>query len=106
MNKFNQITSHGGELGEDVTLEVGAGVTWGDVYKYLEAHHPDRAVIGGDPRVGVAGWLLGGGYSLITNMHGLGIDNIGGFRVFVPSDRTFRNANDRENPELFWALKV
>ena len=87
-----------------MTLDVGAGVIWGEVYKYLEPG-PALGVVGGDPLIGVSGWLLGGGYSLLTNRFGLGIDNIIGFRVVLPN-KGICNANDEENPEIFKALKV
>lgn len=99
MKRFNNITYN------DVkkTLDVGAGVIWKDVYSYLGNH--SVGVVGGDPLVGVSGWLLGGGYSLLTNMFGLGSDNILGFRAVVPS-KGICNINADENPEIFMALKV
>ena len=66
MKRFNQIVYNK----DTKTLDVGAGVTWGEVYKFLDT--PDcreLGVVGGDPLVGVSGWLLGGGYSLLTNWH-------------------------------------
>jgi len=66
MKQFNQIS-----YDKDFeTLDVGAGVTWGDVYKFLDApEYRKLGVVGGDPLVGVSGWLLGGGYSLLTNVN-------------------------------------
>jgi len=92
---------------EKKALDVGAGVIWGEVYDYLKpsGSGPALGVVGADPRVGVSGWLLGGGYSLLTNRFGLGIDNIIGFRVVLPN-RGICNVNDEENPEIFKALKV
>ena len=100
MKQFNYINCDE----EKMTLDVGAGVIWGEVYKYLEPG-PALGVVGGDPLIGVSGWLLGGGYSLLTNRFGLGIDNIIGFRVVLPN-KGICNANDEENPEIFKALKV
>ena len=113
MKQFNQITYDSNAK----TLDVGAGLTWGDIYKFLDTpEYSGLGVVGGDPLVGVSGWLLGGGYSLLTNKHGLGIDNVVGFQVLTPSatnqlqdlpnDPTLRNANPGENPDLFKALKV
>ena len=111
MKQFNQIAYNK----DTKTLDVGAGLTWDDVYKFLDT--PDYSklgVVGGDPLVGVSGWLLGGGYSLLTNKHGLGMDNIVGFQVLtpnvttqlevLPSDTTVYNVNNEKN--LFKALKV
>ena len=99
MKRFNYIKY------EEVkkTLDVGAGVLWKDVYDYMG--NRSVGVVGGDPLVGVSGWLLGGGYSLLTNRFGLGIDNILGFRVILPS-KGVCNASHEENPEIFMALKV
>jgi hypothetical protein len=45
------------------TVEVGAGLTWGQVYSELEPYGVN--VVGGRlPRVGVAGTTLGGGKHL------------------------------------------
>ncbi|KAF8187899.1 hypothetical protein K438DRAFT_1722721 [Mycena galopus ATCC 62051] len=91
---------------EKKTLDVGAGVIWKDVYDYLKPFASDLApgVVGGDPLVGVSGWLLGGGYSLLTNRFGLGIDNIIRFRGILPS-KGVCNISCEENPEIFTALK-
>jgi FAD/FMN-containing dehydrogenase len=116
MKQFNQIVFNN----DTYTLDVGAGLTWDDIYKFLNSDTPDYrnlGVVGGDPLVGVSGWLLGGGYSLLTNKHGLGVDNVVEFRVLtpsaiaqlqaLPSDTTgVINANPQENPDLFMALKV
>ena len=99
---------------EKKTLDVGSGVTWREVYDYFEKATSGQGlgVVGGDPLVGVSGWLLGGGYSLLTNKYGLGMDNIVGFQVHVPPGRgehrdvRILNANRQENPDLFKALKV
>lgn len=113
MKQFNQISYNK----DFETLDVGAGATWADVYKYLDApEYRKLGVVGGDPLVGVSGWLLGGGYSLFTNSFGLGMDNVVGYQVITPNSTTeyqdlpndpkIRNANSKENPDLFKALKV
>jgi len=103
MKRFTQIAYDK----DKKTLDVGAGLTWREVYDYLATVASDHevGVVGGDPLVGVSGWLLGGGYSLLTNKYGLGVDNIVGFQVFLPGARTVCNANREENPDLFKALK-
>ena len=58
MRQFNQITFNQGSG----VLEVGAGATFGDVYNFLDTPEFRKlGVVGGDPLVGVSGWLLGGG---------------------------------------------
>ena len=113
MKQFNQIVYNK----DTRTLDVGAGVTWSEIYKFFAtSEYTTLGVVGGSPAVGVSGWLLGGGYSLLTNMHGLGIDNVVGFQVItpsattqlevLPSDTTVCNVNSEENLDLFKALKV
>jgi FAD/FMN-containing dehydrogenase len=55
--------------------------------------------------VGVAGWLLGGGYSLKSNQYCLGIDNVTEYEVVVPNGE-IRIATEETFPELFQALRV
>ena len=87
------------------TLNVGAGVIWDDVYKYLATVAPGRmlGVVGRDPLVGVFGWLLGGDSSLLTSKYGLSIDNVVEFQVGA---RDVLNVNREKSSELFKALKV
>ncbi|TFK45059.1 hypothetical protein BDQ12DRAFT_731029 [Crucibulum laeve] len=86
------------------TMEVGAGCLWDRVYK--KAAEEKRGVVGGASAqgVGVAGWMLGGGYSLKTNKYGLGIDNVKGYRIAC-SDGNIRIATKDENPDLYQALR-
>jgi FAD/FMN-containing dehydrogenase len=110
MKQFNNIEYNKAKK----TIDIGAGVTCGEVYQYLERFASDNApgVVGGDPTVGFSGWLLGGGYSLLTNQFGLGIDNIVGFQIVVPPGGVILpaggvlNVDHQDNPDLFKALKV
>jgi len=108
MKQFNNIEYNQAKN----TIDIGAGVTCGDVYTYLEGFANAPGVVGGDPTVGFSGWLLGGGYSLLTNQFGLGIDNIVGFKVVVPPGGVILppggvlNVDHQDNPDLFKALKV
>jgi hypothetical protein len=64
----------------------------------------------------VEAFLLGGDYSLLTNKHGLGMDNIVGFQIITPSattqlqvlssETTVCDINPGKNSELSKALKV
>ena len=59
MTRFNQ-TKVNPTCG---TVEIGAGLTWGQVYETLEPTGVN--VVGGSaPSIGVAGLTLGGGQSL------------------------------------------
>ncbi|KZP11499.1 hypothetical protein FIBSPDRAFT_937503 [Athelia psychrophila] len=88
----------------NTTVTVGAGCVWDEVYHEMAKR--GRNVVGGDREggVGIAGYLLGGGYSLKTNQHGLGIDNITAIQVILPSGEV-ENVNEVNKSPLFEALK-
>ncbi|KAF8489288.1 FAD-binding domain-containing protein [Russula emetica] len=66
------------------TVEVGAGLTWDEVYDAL--NHTGVTVVGGrEPGVGVAGLTLGGGYSYKSSQYGLTVDNIAGYELVLPN---------------------
>ncbi|KZS94066.1 FAD-binding domain-containing protein [Sistotremastrum niveocremeum HHB9708] len=90
----------------DQTVQIGAGCLWDQVYKYMAPFK--RNVVGGasGQGVGVAGWLLGGGYSLKTNQFGLGIDNVLKTRVVLPDGRIVEASDESEEfRDLFHALR-
>ncbi|CAL1714340.1 unnamed protein product [Somion occarium] len=85
------------------TVDVGAGLVWDDVYATLEPQGVN--VVGGRVTgVGVAGFTLGGGYSWLTNQHGLTVDTIVAFELVLP-DGTVTEVTQTSNPDLFFALK-
>jgi FAD/FMN-containing dehydrogenase len=53
---------------------------------------------------GIAGLTLGGGLGWLMGKHGLTVDNLVSADV-ITADGQFRTASDRENPDLFWALR-
>jgi FAD/FMN-containing dehydrogenase len=59
--------------------------------------------LGSCPRVGVAGYSLGGGESSLTPKFGYGCDNIVGLEV-VTAEGKVLTANAGENRDLFWAM--
>ncbi|KAI0280312.1 FAD dependent oxidoreductase [Russula aff. rugulosa BPL654] len=66
------------------TVEVGAGLTWGQVYDALDPTGVN--VVGGRvPDVGVAGLTLGGGYSFKSSQYGLAVDNVVGYELVLPN---------------------
>ncbi|KAK7038749.1 hypothetical protein VNI00_010634 [Paramarasmius palmivorus] len=85
------------------TVKIGAGLAWDEVYARLEPHGV-KAVGGRVPGVGVAGFLLGGGYSFFTDQYGLAVDTIVSHDLVLPNG-TFIEVNEQTAPDLFFALK-
>jgi hypothetical protein len=53
---------------------------------------------------GAAGLVLGGGTGWLNRLHGLSCDSVTGFTL-VAGDGSIVHANDKKNPDLFWALR-
>jgi hypothetical protein len=85
------------------TVRVDPGCTAGDVDHATFAF--GLAVpFGIVASTGVAGLTLGGGTGYLTRQHGLTIDNL--LEVdMVLADGSFVTANEREHPDLFWAVR-
>jgi FAD/FMN-containing dehydrogenase len=80
---------------------VGGGCTWGELWERVAPL--GVATAGGfDARIGVGGLTLGGGYGLLTRMHGLACDNLVGADVVLADGRVVRA---EEDPDLLWALR-
>lgn len=62
------------------TVHIGCGLVWDEVYEQLQPYN--ITVVGGRIKgVGVAGFVLGGGYGWITNQYGLSSDTVSEFEV-------------------------
>jgi FAD/FMN-containing dehydrogenase len=90
-------------------LSVGFGTRWIDLYNYIESRMRGLLAIGGGcGKVGVGGFLLGGGFSFASRSYGLASDNIKSME-FVSADGTIHHLNDKltakEDKDLFWALR-
>ncbi|KAJ7183743.1 hypothetical protein C8R46DRAFT_1308699 [Mycena filopes] len=83
---FSSTTAHGVQISmarfstviydkESETVEIGPGLIWDEVYAALE---PYGVVVAGGrvAGVGVAGFILGGGYSWLTDQVGLTVDTV------------------------------
>jgi FAD/FMN-containing dehydrogenase len=82
---------------------VGAGANFAQINAELEVyglHMPG----GGCETVGVAGYMQGGGYGFTSLMFGMNCDQVLGIRMALADGRIVR-ANDKENPDLFWAVR-
>jgi FAD/FMN-containing dehydrogenase len=62
------------------------------------------AATGNCGTVGMVGLTSGGGYGPLTQRYGLALDNLLSAEVVLADGRPV-HCDDRENPELFWALR-
>lgn len=86
----------------DSTVQLGGGARILDLIRGLPS---DRVAATGDvSTVGVAALTLGGGYSKLLSRFGLALDNLKSVRV-VLADGSVVTADERQEPELFWALR-
>jgi FAD/FMN-containing dehydrogenase len=99
LGKMNQTTYNR----ETNLASIGPGGKWGDVYEELHKH--GVIVTGGrDGSVGVGGFLLGGGLTYFIGRQGFACDSVKNFEV-VLANGTIINANNKEHPDLWKALK-
>ncbi|MFD9126467.1 FAD-binding oxidoreductase [Kitasatospora sp. NPDC059571] len=85
------------------TARVEGGATLGDLNAATYAF--GLAVTGGIiSTTGVGGLTLGGGFGYLARKLGLTCDNLLSADV-VTADGRFRVVNDKEEPDLFWALR-
>jgi hypothetical protein len=85
------------------TVRVEGGCVWGDVDHATHAFGM-ATPSGFISSTGVAGLTLGGGIGYLTRRWGLTIDNLLSVDM-VLADGRFVTANDKENPDLFWAVR-
>jgi FAD/FMN-containing dehydrogenase len=85
------------------SVSIGSGSSLGSVYKALTPSH--RAIPAGSCfPVGVAGHSLGGGFGLLGRPFGLACDSILSMEM-VDASGQIRTVSERENPDLFWAMR-
>ncbi|KAJ7291112.1 FAD-binding domain-containing protein [Mycena rebaudengoi] len=87
-----------------LTITVGAGVPFEDLYKFADSKN--LTIIGGYHQTvsPSGGWVMGGGHSILTPVYGLGVDRVLQFKIVTP-DGKYRVANSAQNTDLFWALR-
>lgn len=85
-------------------ITYGAGEQFDAIYNF--AHENKRVVVGGAvSTVGAAGgWITGGGHSLLSNLLGLGVDNVQQIKAVRP-DGKYITANRCQNTDMFFALR-
>ena len=85
------------------SVRVQGGALWGDVYEECQKFGVD--VVGGPFWfIGVAGYLLGGGYGRLTADRGLGLDNVLAATVVLADGQIVRTSATEET-DLFWAIR-
>ncbi len=96
--KMNLITD-----GEDSFLQVESGAKLGNIYEFL-APYGLTIPAGSCPTVGVTGHTTGGGFGLLARTFGLACDSLLKARIVVANGEVL-NVSDRENADLFWAIR-
>ncbi|KAI5798912.1 FAD binding domain-containing protein [Geopyxis carbonaria] len=83
---------------------VGAGVRVTDAYHAAAA--VGRVMVGGEqPTVGLAGgFTAGGGHSPLSSKYGMAADQVLELQV-VTADGVLRTVSQRENADLYWAMR-
>ncbi|UNI23960.1 hypothetical protein JDV02_009747 [Purpureocillium takamizusanense] len=82
----------------------GAGYRLGDLDKKLQ-QNGNRAIAHGTcPGVGIGGHATIGGLGPMSRMWGSALDHVLSVQV-VTADGSIKNASERENSDLFWALR-
>ena len=85
------------------TVQAQGGALWRDLDHETQAF--GLATTGGTvSNTGIVGLTLGGGLGWLMGKHGLSVDNLISADV-VTADGQFRRASERDNPDLFWALR-
>ena len=98
LQQLNQVT-----VNKDGSASIGPGNRWGRVYETLDPL--GLTVMGGRvSTVGVGGLLVSGGLSFLHPSQGLGVDNIRSYQL-VNADGKVLEVNQKNNPDLFWALR-
>ena len=87
------------------TVTVQSGANWGDVYSSVD--NSGYVVVGGCvPAVGIGGYILGGGYSMLSRASGgLACDSAVSYTMVTADGKDVVTANEMVNQDLFWALR-
>ncbi|WP_406229570.1 FAD-binding oxidoreductase [Nocardia sp. NBC_01009] len=85
------------------SARVGAGVSWDQVMAQT-AENNLIGLAGSSPAVSVTGYILGGGLSWFSRMHGWAADSVTAFDTIDADGRPTR-VTVNSDPDLFWALR-
>ena len=87
----------------DMTITAQGGCIWKDIDEAAGAH--GLATVGGTVNhTGIGGLTLGGGYGWLSGTYGMVIDNLLSVDM-VLADGSQVTASEKENQDLFWALR-
>ncbi|MBV8914269.1 MAG: FAD-dependent oxidoreductase, partial [Acetobacteraceae bacterium] len=110
MRPMDRITVHDAFVGQDgagaavPAVSVETGARWLPVYNAVATTAGRYVQGGGCATVGVAGLVLGNGFGSFSKRYGCAAAGLLEAEV-VTADGAVRIANDRTEPDLFWALK-
>ena len=85
-------------------VRIGAGAQLIDIYRRLFDEARMTIVAGTCPLVGIAGITQGGGVGPFIREYGLTLDRLLGAEI-ITADGQRRYVNDRQDPDLFWAIR-
>jgi FAD/FMN-containing dehydrogenase len=85
------------------TATVGGGIRWAAVVA-AAAEHGLAPITGSAATVGVAGYLLGGGFGPLVRSHGISSDRLRSARVVTGTGEVVAASADAD-AELLWALR-
>ena len=85
------------------TARAEAGAVWADV-TIPAAEHGLAALAGSSPDVGVAGYILGGGFGWLARRYGLAANSVIAAELVRPDGDLVR-ADAGHEPDLFWAVR-
>lgn len=85
------------------SAHIGGGAKWNDVLP-VAGKAGLAGLAGSSPGVGVVGYTLGGGFSLLSRKYGLAIDSVRSMKV-VLADGSLVTVSPTENEDLFWAIR-
>lgn len=84
-------------------VTAGAASYVSDIYAHLDQYNL-TIVDGMGPEVTMGGYLTGGGHSPISNIFGLGSDQVYEVEMVTPQGEVI-TANECQNTDLFWAVR-
>lgn len=84
-------------------VTAGAASYVSDTYSHLDQYNL-TIVDGMGPEVTMGGYLTGGGHSPISNIFGLGSDQVYEVEMVTPKGEVI-TANECQNTDLFWAVR-